>query len=277
MRGYFLLAQRLRQPSFAAMIPNTKLSSSNHPEMKTAFDAEPHPVSLGGARLEARPSGALWWPARALLCVADLHLGKSRRMASAGGAFLPPYETTETLGRLGVEIDRLNPRTVVCLGDSFDDDRDAPRMTDPEREALRRLMAGRKWIWIAGNHDPAPFDIGGAHCAEHRAGAERASACGRDALVFRHIAAPEDRSLEISGHFHPKAVLRAQGRRIARRCFLVDGSRVVLPAFGAYTGGLDATDAAFDAILDQDAAALVVGSPVRAIPRAALSKGLTRR
>ena len=111
-------------------------------------------ITLAGARLTARASGALWWPAERLLCVADLHLGKSERLARRGGTLLPPYETAETLDRLAAEIAALAPARVVCLGDSFDDCAAGAALAPADAARLTALMAGRDWIWIAGNHDP---------------------------------------------------------------------------------------------------------------------------
>ncbi|TVQ55643.1 MAG: ligase-associated DNA damage response endonuclease PdeM [Rhodobacteraceae bacterium] len=213
--------------------------------------------ALAGEPLVARGSGALWAPRLGLLAVADLHLGKAARAARTGGAFLPPYETAETLARLAAEVADLAPATLVFLGDSFDDPDAAARLSETDRARLAALAAGRRALWLAGNHDPAPM---GARAAAHHAGP----------LVFRHIAAP-DATAEVSGHFHPKATVVARGRRITRRCFLIDARRVILPAFGAYAGGLDATDAAFDALLAADARAVLTGARPFAAPRAVLA------
>ena len=118
------------------------------------------PVTLAGARLAARASGALWWPEERLLCVADLHLCKSERLARRGGPLLPPYETAETLERLADEIAALAPAGVVCLGDSFDDGAAGAALDAEDAARLMALMAGRDWIWIAGNHDPGPPPAG---------------------------------------------------------------------------------------------------------------------
>jgi len=211
--------------------------------------------TLAGAALTARPSGALWWAAEGLLCVSDLHLGKSGRMARRGGALLPPYETADTLARLEAEIRALGPGHVLCLGDSFDDLAAAEGLAVAEADWLVRLMAGRRWTWIEGNHDPGPVQIGGTHRAELRLGP----------LCFRHVARPGAEG-EISGHYHPKAGLSAGGRRIARPCFLVDARRVILPAFGTYTGGLRAEDAALESLMAADARAVLTGPAVHAIP-----------
>jgi len=218
--------------------------------------------ALAGARLVARPSGALWIPDLGLLAVADLHLGKAERLARRGGALLPPYADAETLERLDAEVAALDPETVLCAGDSFDDPTAARRLGPETRERLGGLAASRRWIWIAGNHDPAPHGFPGACVAAHSAGP----------LVFRHAPDSSARPGEVSGHLHPKATLALRGRRLRRRCFLADRRRVILPAFGAYTGGLDASDPVFDPLLGPEAQALLLGARVAAAPRAALSR-----
>ncbi|HDR27267.1 ligase-associated DNA damage response endonuclease PdeM [Rhodovulum sp.] len=212
-----------------------------------------HAFTLCGAPLCALPTGALYWAEAGVLAVADLHLGKAERLARRGGTLLPPYDTAETLTRLESEIARCAPRTIVCLGDSFDDDAAARALPPGAEDRLLRLMAGRRWVWIAGNHDPGPVTLPGTHLAEWREGP----------LTFRHIAQPGE-TAEISGHYHPKARLSIGGRRIARPCFLAGATRVILPAFGAYTGGL-ATDApVLDALMGQEAIAILTGT--RAVP-----------
>lgn len=208
-----------------------------------------HRFTLAAAALTALPSGALWWEERRLLCVSDLHLGKSERMARRGGALLPPYETRETLTRLDAVIETTRPDTVICLGDSFDDLTAAQSLPESERLWLARLMAGRDWVWIEGNHDAGPIDIGGTHRAELRLGP----------LTFRHIAAAAAQG-EISGHYHPKLRLAGQ----SRPCFLLDADRLILPAFGAYTGGLRHDDPALSGLMGPKAIAILTGQ--RAIP-----------
>lgn len=219
-----------------------------------------HWFTLAGARLEARPSGALWWPEAGLMAVADLHLGKSERIARLGGALLPPYETRDTLARLDEEIRALAPRIVVCLGDSFDDRAAAESLTEDEMLALAGQMAGRSWIWIAGNHDPGPVDLGGTHLAE----------LPRPPLVFRHIARARA-SGEVSGHYHPKAAVRAKGRQISRPCFLYDADRVILPAFGTYTGGLRCDAPELVRLMRGEAVAVLTGQASVPIPMPGLS------
>ncbi|MDQ2092026.1 ligase-associated DNA damage response endonuclease PdeM [Marimonas arenosa] len=211
--------------------------------------------TLAGADLQVRGSGALYWPARRLLCVSDLHLGKSERMARRGGTALPPYETQDTLSRLDAELAATTPEIVVCLGDSFDDAAAADALPDRDRLWISRLQAGRRWVWIEGNHDPGPVDLGGTHLNE----------LPMHPLVFRHIAQPAQ-SGEISGHYHPKASLTAKGRTITRPCFLIDGDRVILPAFGTYTGGLRCHDVVLTDLMRDEALAVLTGPFPAPIP-----------
>jgi DNA ligase-associated metallophosphoesterase len=190
-------------------------------------------LEIAGVSLIADLSGALFWEEERLLVVSDLHLEKGSSFATRG-VLLPPYDTVATLGRLASVVARHDPRTVIALGDSFHD-RDAhDRLSAPDREAISALQVRRDWIWISGNHDPAlPSDLGGVVASE--------VAIGR--IAFRHE--PTGASGEIAGHLHPKARVATRGRSMERRCFASDGERVVMPAFGAYTGGLSIRDEAF--------------------------------
>jgi uncharacterized protein len=181
-----------------------------------------HEFSFGQTSLIALPSGALFWPQHRLLCVSDLHFGKSERLARRGGALLPPYETRATLLRLQTDLDQTAAKTVVCLGDSFDDLAAAEGMDETDRLWLLRLMAGRQWVWIEGNHDAGPTDLGGSHLAD----------LTLDGIAFRHIGG--DAGPEISGHYHPK--VRHAGKSYP--AFLYDENHLVLPAYGLFTGGL---------------------------------------
>jgi DNA ligase-associated metallophosphoesterase len=216
------------------------------------------PIRLAGATLEARASGALWWAAERLLCVADLHLCRSERLARRGGALLPPYEVAATLDRLADEVERLRPERVVCLGDSFDDCAAGAALAPADRSRLAALMAGRDWAWIAGNHDPAPPPLGGSHHAELRAGP----------LVFRHAAAADPAAGEVSGHYHPKLRLALRHGAVSRPCFLYDARRLILPAFGAYTGGLHADHPSLMALLAPGTRAVLTGEPCVTLPLA---------
>ncbi len=190
-------------------------------------------LHVAGVTFVADLSGALFWAEERLLVVSDLHLEKGSSFA-ARGVLLPPYDTVATLGRLGAVITRYEPRVVIALGDSFHD-RDAhERLSAPDREALAALQVRRDWIWISGNHDPLlPSDLGGLVAHEVAVGA----------ITFRHE--PTGAAGEIAGHLHPKARVSTRGRSMERRCFASDGERAVMPAFGAYTGGLNIRDAAF--------------------------------
>ena len=214
-------------------------------------------LSLGGAALLALPARALWWPAERCLVVSDLHLGKAERMARRTGALVPPYEAEDTVARLAALVDRHDPRTVICLGDSFDDLEAAAALPETVTLALAGLMAGRAWVWVLGNHDPGPVALGGACMAETRAGG----------IALRHIAARGETGAEISGHYHPKARLRG----VRRPAFVTDGRRLILPAFGTYTGGLDVTDRAFTPLLGPGARAVLAGPTMAALPLAALA------
>jgi uncharacterized protein len=193
-------------------------------------------LDVAGVTMLADLSGALVWEEQRLLVVSDLHLEKGSSFALRG-VLLPPYDTVATLGRLAAVIARHNPRMVIALGDSFHD-RDAhERLSDADRDALTALQAGRDWIWISGNHDPAlPSDLGGMVANEVAIGQ----------IAFRHE--PSGAFGEIAGHLHPKARVATRGRAMERRCFASDGERAVMPAFGAYAGGLSIRDAAFEKI-----------------------------
>ena len=218
-----------------------------------------HVHSLADTALTACPSGALWIEDARLLAVSDLHLGKAERLARMGGALLPPYETMETLDRLEAEIARTRPRVLVLLGDSFDDSTAAASLSDDVADRLNRLAAGRQVIWIAGNHDPGPSDLPGTHLSAYRAGQ----------LTFRHIALRDAAPGEISGHYHPKARFRIRGQFISRPCFLADDRRMILPAFGTYTGGLEMKHPDLARLLGPDAVVLMTGRQITALPYAA--------
>jgi hypothetical protein len=192
-----------------------------------------HAVVISGVSLLADPEGALYWPEQGLLAIADLHLEKGSSFA-ARGVLLPPYDTAATLARLARLITRYAPRCVVALGDSFHDGGGPARLAESDREAVHIMQRGRDWIWITGNHDPEPATgIGGTSGDSLTSGA----------LTFRHL--PTGASGEISGHLHPVARIAHRGRAVSRRCFAADKTRLVMPAFGAFTGGLNVRDAAF--------------------------------
>jgi len=217
--------------------------SGNH---QVAFDAvtafEPavspggadHSLSVAGATLVADCAGALYWPDEKLLVVADLHLEKGSAFATRG-VLLPPYDTASTLARLSRLVERYAPRLVIALGDSFHDGDGPSRMPEISRAALKALQRGRDWLWIAGNHDPDPADGIGGRFAE---------ALALGPLTFRHRPSSDAPDGEIAGHLHPLARVAQRGRALSRRCFATDGKRLVMPAFGAYAGGLNVRDRA---------------------------------
>ena len=195
-------------------------------------------LAVAGVTLVADCAGALYWPEEGALAVADLHFEKGSSFA-ARGVLLPPYDTADTLTRLARLVARYAPRTVIALGDSFHDGDGPTRIAAADRAALAALQHGRDWIWIAGNHDPDPAPgVGGISAATLAIGA----------LIFRHQPGPGAVDGEIAGHLHPVARIAARGYTVSRRCFASDGTRVVMPAFGAYTGGLNVRDRAFAAV-----------------------------
>jgi DNA ligase-associated metallophosphoesterase len=202
-------------------------SSEDDQQMRTSK------VTIADVTFAADVAGALFWKEQRLLIVSDLHLEKGSSYARRG-VLLPPYDTLATLSRLTAVIARHDPRMVIALGDSFHD-RDAhERLSTSNREMLAAMQMRRDWIWISGNHDPAlPPDLGGTVANEVAIGP----------IVFRHE--PTGAVGEIAGHLHPKARVPTRGRSMERRCFACDGERAVMPAFGAYAGGLSIRDAAF--------------------------------
>lgn len=211
--------------------------------------------SFHGAALHALPSGALWWPDQCVLCVSDLHLGKSERAARRRGQPLPPYETRDTLTRLASDLAATDARCVICLGDSFDDLAAADTLPQDERLWITRLQAGRRWIWIEGNHDPGPVEFGGEHLKQ----------IVLQGLTFRHIAMAEAMG-EVSGHYHPKARLHTRGRVISRPAFLYDTARLLLPAYGTYTGGLSTDHASLSQLMGPEAMAILTGPVPTCVP-----------
>lgn len=211
-------------------------------------------VTLAGARLVLDPAGALWWPAERMLIVADLHLEKGSAFA-ARGVPLPPYDTRATLALLERVVARRAPRTIVALGDSFHDRGGAGRLGQAERAGLAALARGRDLVWIAGNHDPEPMPgLPGLHAGELAIGP----------LTLRHEPRPgragAGEAGEIAGHFHPVARVVVRGRSLRRRCFATDGRRLVMPAMGAYAGGLNIRDAALAGLFAPAYEAHLVGA-----------------
>ena len=178
----------------------------------------------------ALPQGALFWPARQALLVADLHLEKASWFARLG-QMLPPYDSIATLTELGAIVEATGAREIWCLGDSFHDRHGCDRLPAPARDRLLALTAATRWTWITGNHDPGFAD----HC-----GGDIVDEAEVDGLLLRHEADPAEMRPELSGHFHPKLRITQRGRHISRRCFVATDRKLILPAFGSLTGGFGA-------------------------------------
>jgi len=206
-------------------------------------------IELAGAEAVLRPSGALWLCGARVLVVADLHLEKGSAFA-ARGQMLPPYDSRDTLARLAAEAAQLSPRQIVLLGDSFHDAGGDGRMAEEDARALSRLGCRADLIWILGNHD---------RCGPGRAPGRIADAwtVGRLRLVHEPAAAPQ--TAEAAGHLHPCARVKGHAGSVRRRCFVTDGERLVLPAFGAFAGGLNIRDAAFASLFARRPLAVALG------------------
>jgi len=192
-------------------------------------------VMLGRLAIVPDLSGALWLADERILVVADLHLEKGSAYA-ARGVFLPPYDSTATLAALTAAILRYAPACVIALGDSFHDPLAETRISAENRAALRLLQTGRDWLWVTGNHDP---QIG------REMGGEAADAVEVAGVALRHEPRPHETGFEIAGHLHPAGKVRMRGRAVRRRCFALSPQRCVMPAMGAYAGGLNLRDGAF--------------------------------
>jgi hypothetical protein len=206
-------------------------------------------LRLMGMRAQALPEGALWLPDEGVLIVSDLHLEKGSAFARRG-QMLPPYDSRATLSRLSALIAQLRPLQVVSLGDSFHDVFGPERMDGGDLDILHALTAACDWVWIEGNHDPeAPAWLGGRAAVTLEVGA----------LILRHLPQEGPAPGEISGHLHPCAKVSAKGRTVRARCFATDGARLIMPAFGAFTGGLNVCDAAYASVFPMGCVALLLG------------------
>ena len=205
------------------------------------------PFSFAGETFRATPDGALFWPARNALLVADLHLEKASWFARFG-QFLPPYDSHATLTALAREIEGAGATRLYCLGDSFHDSFGCDRLPAASRELLTSLTDRLDWTWIVGNHDPGFAD----HCGGRIE--EEVEVSG---IILRHEAVRDEPRPEFSGHFHPKFRVHLRGRSVSRRCFVVSSTKIILPAFGSLTGGLDAHHPEIMKSVGAEAAALV--------------------
>jgi DNA ligase-associated metallophosphoesterase len=205
------------------------------------------PFSFAGETFFASADGALFWPSQNALLVADLHLEKASWFARLG-QFLPPYDSHATLTALAGEVDRTGATRLYCLGDSFHDRFGCDRLPEAARALLTFLTSKLEWTWIVGNHDPGFAD----HC-----GGTIADEVEIGGIVLRHEAVRGEIRPEISGHFHPKLRLHLKGRHVSRRCFVNSAQKIIMPAFGSLTGGLDAHHPEILSSVGDHAAALV--------------------
>lgn len=218
-------------------------------------------ILVNGERLTLLTAGALWREAPATLIVSDLHLEKGSNFA-ARGALLPPYDTRTTLRRVSTLMKNLKPARVISLGDAFHDGGAEARMDDEDAAMLAALTSAADWIWVLGNHDPEPpARFAGAVETGVRMGG----------LLLRHEPQPRAEAGEIAGHLHPVARVRTESRTMRRRCFVTDGARLVMPAFGAYAGGLNVLDEAFAPLFDDFAVHVLGGDGVYPFWGAALA------
>ena len=212
------------------------------PDRLDLRDGNSQPLSICGKSLLADASGAVFWPGESLLIVADLHLEKASAFAERG-RMLPPYDTRETLLKLAETIDRYEPRTVVALGDSLHDVNGATRIADDDVRILHMLQENRSWLWVTGNHDPK---------VASRLGGKVVTDITLEGLILRHEPRTGRITHEIAGHLHPAAKLSMYGHTLRRPCFIGNGRRLVMPAFGAFTGGLNVLDDAFEPLFGSD-------------------------
>jgi len=205
------------------------------------------PFSFAGETFFPTADGALFWPAKQALLVADLHLEKASWFARLG-QFLPPYDSHATLTAVAAEVERTGATRLFCLGDSFHDAFGCDRLPASARELLKEFTSTLDWTWIVGNHDPGFAD----HC-----GGRIADEVELAGIILRHEAVREEPRPEISGHFHPKLRLHLKGRQVSRRCFVASATKIIMPAFGALTGGLDAHHPQIMGSMGGNASALV--------------------
>ena len=203
-------------------------------------------IVLNGVEAWCDPGGALWLPAWDALVVSDLHFEKASHFAEAG-YLVPPYDTGRTLDALEAMIARRRPGLVVSLGDAFHDPRGPSRMTLPDRVRLDALMSDRDWVWVTGNHDPEPLEWPDAGMA-----GETVDVLRLGPLTLVHEPTGSDAPGEVAGHLHPTARIGRGRRGVRRPCFACDGARMVMPAVGAFTGGLNVCDRAFDPLFERE-------------------------
>lgn len=217
-------------------------TSNLRPDRSDLREGQSSPMALCGKAMVADLAGVLWWPGQSTLIVADLHLEKGSSYA-ARGQMLPPYDTRATLTKLAAALDQYEPKTVIALGDSLHDTRAAARLSTDDLNILSILQEDRRWIWVTGNHDPAIAPILGGDVRDEMT---------IDGITFRHEPRGGHVTHEVAGHLHPVARLSIHGHTIRRPCFVGNGRRLVMPAFGSLTGGLNVLDDAFMPVFGND-------------------------
>lgn len=221
-------------------------------------------LTLAGETLTLDLCGGLWLAEHRTLIVSDLHLEKGSAYAARSGQFLPPYDTRETLACLHEAVARFDPARVVALGDSFHDARGPERMEPGDRAMVAALQEGRDWVWIAGNHD---------HAVSEGVGGRYAETLQLGGLILRHEPSADAPEGEVAGHLHPCGKVTMRGRAVRRRCFVTDGRRLIMPAFGAYAGGLNVRNPVYEPLFPAGFTAHLLGDGrVFAIGRAMLAK-----
>lgn len=197
-------------------------------------------TELNGVEIVCDYRGVLYLPKTSTLIVSDLHLEKGAAFARRG-MLHPPYDTSQTLDKLKQSLDHYAPQTVISLGDSFHDQLGSELLPDVARGQIKHMQTGRNWVWISGNHDPKPHTSIEGDCCEE-------ITC--ETLQLRHEPSDHDAIGEISGHLHPAAVITRRGKSVRRACFATDGKRLIMPSFGATTGGLSLKHKAFKGLFD---------------------------
>ena len=272
--------KRLQQCSLSSSLPEG--FEERQPDGETSTPSAPEPASPvdyafshAGEAFVASLSGALYWPEQKTLLVADLHLEKGSAFARLG-QFLPPYDSQRTLALLALDIAHFKPETVICLGDSFHDVDGPKRMSTSVAERLQALTTAQKWIWLTGNHDPLiSSDLGGEICdIRQMEGANCAVILCHEPGESAGLEASwqsDTLCLEICGHLHPVARIPARGRTLRRKCFVLAKDRIIMPAYGSYTGGLELCEKAFAPYMSEDAKLLVLGRQTLAMHGASIS------
>ncbi len=211
--------------------------------------AEPATLRIGALEALPHASGALYLPSERTLLMSDLHLEKASSYALRG-VFLPPYDTRATLAAAALALAAFNPRRVISMGDSFHDRFGADRLGEIDAAALRGLQAGRDWLWLTGNHDPD---------AARGLDGDTGHECALSGITLRHEPSLACSEPEIAGHLHPAAKVKLRGKAVRRRCFISDGTRLIMPAMGAYAGGLNVRDAAIQSLFGKGADVWMLG------------------